>query len=84
VEASLTTTHEWMVRGDTPAWILQVERDALKSVTEDPAFVADMEKINRKAGYVTPQQYEEYYRSLQSYTGDLKEAMKIFAGLTGQ
>ena len=83
-ETSTTTTHEWMVRGDTPAWIIEVERSALKGVTEDPAFIADMQKINRKAGYVTPQQYEEYYRQLQSYTGDLKEAMKIFAGLTGQ
>jgi hypothetical protein len=83
-DASTITTHEWMVRGDTPAWILQVERDALKGVTEDSAFVADMDKINRKAGYVTPQQYDEYYKSLQSYTGELKEAMKIFAGLTGQ
>jgi hypothetical protein len=84
VDASTTTTHEWMVRGDTPAWILQVERDALKEVTEDTAFMADMEKINRKAGYVTPEQYDEYYRSLQNYTGDLKDAMTIFAGLTGQ
>lgn len=83
-EASTITTHEWMVRGDTPAWILEVERGALKAVTEDTGFIADMEKINRKAGYVTPQQYEEYYRNLQSYTGDLKDAMKIFAGLVGQ
>jgi hypothetical protein len=83
-ETSLTTTHEWMVRGDTPGWIVEVERNALKAVTEDPAFIGDMEKINRKAGYITPQQYDEYYRNLQSYTGDLKEAMKVFAGLTGQ
>lgn len=83
-DASTITTHEWVVRGDTPDWIVQVERDSLKSVTEDPAFIADMEKINRKAGYVTPQQYADYYQGLQSYTGDLKEAMKIFAGLTGQ
>jgi hypothetical protein len=83
-EASAITTHEWVVRGDTPAWILEVERNALKGVTEDPAFITDMEKINRKAGYITPQQYEAYYRNLQSYTGDLKDAMKIFAGLTGQ
>jgi tripartite-type tricarboxylate transporter receptor subunit TctC len=84
VDSSLTQTHEWMVRGDTPGWILQVERDALKSVTEDAAFIADMEKIYRKAGYVTPQQYDAYFRGLQGYTGELKEAMKMFAGLAGQ
>jgi hypothetical protein len=78
------TTHEWMVRGDTPAWIIQLERDSLKAVTEDPAFIADMQKIERKAGYVTPEQYDEYYRGLQSYSGDLKDKMKIFAGLSGQ
>ncbi len=83
-DASNIPTHEWMIRGDTPAWIIQVERDALKGVTEDPGFVADMQKIERKAGYTTPQQYEQYYQSLQSYSGQLKDAMKVFAGLTGQ
>src|SRR5579864_1947157 len=83
-DTTAITTHAWMVRSDTPDWILQVERDALKGVTEDPAFVADMEKIDRKAGYVTPQQYADYFQSLQSYSGDLKDAMAIFAGLTNQ
>lgn len=83
-QASSITTHEWVINGNTPAWIIQVERDALKAVTEDPGFIADMQKINRKAGYVTPQDYENYYQSLQSYTGDLKDAMKTFAGLAGQ
>ncbi len=83
-DTTTITTHPWLVRGDTPDWIVSVERDALKSVTEDPAFVADMEKIDRKAGYVTPQQYADYYKGLQAYTGELKDAMTIFAGLTGQ
>jgi hypothetical protein len=83
-DASTITTHSWMVRGDTPDWIIQVEREALKGVTEDPAFVADMDKINRKAGYVTPEQYAAYFQGLQSYSGDLKSAMSVFAGLSGQ
>jgi len=81
-ETATISTHEWMLRGDTPAWLVQVERDALKGVSEDPAFAADMQNLDRKAGYVTPEEYAQYYQSLQSYTGDLKQAMKVFAGLT--
>ncbi len=83
-DTTTITTHSWMARPDTPDWILQVQRDALKGVTDDPAFQADMEKIDRKAGYVTPQQYADYFNGLQSYSGELKDAMAIFAGLTAQ
>jgi tripartite-type tricarboxylate transporter receptor subunit TctC len=83
-DTTAITTHSWMVRPDTPDSIVQVERDGLKGVTDDPAFQADMEKINRKAGYVTPQQYADYFKSLQSFSGDLKDAMAVFAGLSTQ
>ena len=76
VNATNRGTNVYAMHKGTPAPVLEAMRTALKQATTNPAFVADMEKRQLTAGFMSPDEIAQSVAALESFTPEAREMLK--------
>jgi tripartite-type tricarboxylate transporter receptor subunit TctC len=81
VNATNRGSNVYAMHKQTPAPLLETVRAAMKQAVSNPAFVADMEKRQLNAGYMSPDEIDANVKALEKFTPEGRDLMKRLLGV---